>query len=128
MSDERLDGPRAEAFLAASMSLARDAATSPTWFELSVRALEAAYSERPLLAAPTLVFDLAALLHGERPLPVPPHGLEAVREAMRGYEDHVLARLTADRRWTRLTEAIAGLPKELRAAAVGLVTAQLLGR
>lgn len=128
MSDERLDGPRAEAFLAASMSLARDAATSPTWFELSVRALEAAYSERPLLAAPTLVFDLTALLHGERLLPVPPHGLEPVREAMRGYEDHVLARLTADRRWTRLTEAIAGLPKELRAAAVGLVTAQLLSR
>lgn len=128
MSDERLDGPRAEAFLSASMALARDAATSPTWFETSVRALEAAYSERPLLAAPTLVFDLTALLHGERLLPVPSPGLEAVREAMRGYEDHVLARLTADRRWTRLTEAIAGLPKELRASAVGLVTAQLLSR
>ncbi len=128
MSDERLDGPRAEAFLSAAMSLAREAATSPTWFELSVRALEAAYSERPLLAAPTLVFDLTALLHGERLLPVPPPGLEPVREAMRGYEDHVLARLTADRRWTRLTEAVAGLPKELRAPAVGLVTAQLLAR
>ena len=60
------------------MSLAREAATSPTWFELSVRALEAAYSERPLLAAPTLVFDLTALLHGERLLPVPPPGLEPV--------------------------------------------------
>ncbi len=54
MSDERLDGPRAEAFIAAAMSLARDASTSPTWFETSVRALEATYSERPLLPSPTL--------------------------------------------------------------------------
>jgi hypothetical protein len=128
MSDERLDGPRAEAFLSAAMSLARDASTSPTWFETSVKALEAAYTERPLLPAPTLAFDLTALLHGERLLPIHPAAQEPVREAMRGYEDHVLARLTSDRRWTRLTEAIAGLSKELRPAAVGLVTAQLLSR
>lgn len=128
MSGERLDGPRAEAFLSAALSLSREAATSPTWFETSVRALEAAYTERPLLPAPTLAFDLTALLHGERLLPVPPPGLEPVREAMRGYEDHVLARLTSDRRWTRLTEAIAALPKELRAAGVGMITAQLLAR
>jgi hypothetical protein len=128
MSEERLDGVRAEAFLSAAMSLARDASTSPTWFETSVRALEAAYTERPLLPAPTLAFDLTALLNGERLLPIAPPAQEPVREAMRGYEDHVLARLTSDRRWTRLTEAVAGLPKELRAAAVGLVTAQLLSR
>lgn len=128
MSDERLEGPRAEAFIAAAMSLARDAATSPTWFETSVRALEAAYGERPLLPAPTLALDLTALLNGERLLPVVPATQEPVREAMRGYEDHVLARLTSDRRWTRLTEAVAGLQKELRPAAVALVTAQLLTR
>lgn len=128
MSGERLDGPHAEAFLSACISLAREAATSATWFETSVRALEAAYTERPLLPAPTLAFDLTALLHGERLLPVPTPGLEPVREAMRGYEDHVLARLTSDRRWTRLTEAIAGLPKDLRPAGVGMIAAQLLSR
>lgn len=128
MSGERLDGPQAEAFLSAAISLAREASTSATWFETSVRALEAAYTERPLQPAPTLVFDLTALLHGERLLPVPSHGLDPVKEAMRGYEDHVLARLTADRRWTRLTEAVAALPKELRASGVGLVTAQVLAR
>lgn len=128
MSGERLDGPHAEAFLSACFSLARDAATSPTWFDASVRALEAAYTERPLLPAPTLAFDLTALLNGERLLPVPTPGLEPVREAMRGYEDHVLARLTSDRRWTRLVEALAALPKELRPAGVGLITAQLLSR
>lgn len=128
MSDERLDGPRAEGFLTAALALAREAATSPTWFETSIRALEAAYGERPLIPAPTLAFDLTALLLGERLLPIPPPAQEPVREAMRGYEDHVLARLTSDRRWTRLTEAIAGLPKELRPAAVGVTVAQLLNR
>ena len=128
MSDERLDGPRAEAFLQAALALAREAATSPTWFETSIRSLEAAYGERPLIPAPTLAFDLTALLQGERLLPIPPPAQEPVREALRGYEDHVLARLTADRRWTRLTEAIAGLPRELRPSAVGLITAQVLSR
>lgn len=128
MAEERLDGAQAEAFLAGALALAREAATSPTWFELSVRSLEAAYGERPLLPAPTLVFDLAALLHGERLLPVSPPGVGALREALRGYEDHVLARLLGDRRWTRLTEAMAGLPKELHAAAVGLVAAQVVER
>lgn len=128
MSADRLDGARAEEFLAASAALARDAATSPTWFESAIRALEAAYTERPLLPAPVLVFDLTALLHGERVLPITPPGVDAVREALRGYEDHVLARLTADRRWTRLCEAISALPKPLHATAVGLIASQLLQR
>ncbi|MGV3625208.1 MAG: hypothetical protein ACO1OB_30625 [Archangium sp.] len=128
MSADRLEGARAEEFLSASAALAREAATSPTWFEPAVRALEAAYTERPLLPAPVLVFDLTALLHGERVLPVTPPAVDAVREALRGYEDHVLARLTADRRWTRLCEAIAALPKTLHATAVGLIATQLLQR
>lgn len=128
LSDERLEGPQAEAYLASAFAVAREASWSQTWFELSVRSLEAAYTEQPLLAAPTLAFDLAALLHGERLLPITPPAVELVRDALRGYEDHVLARLTADRRWTRLTEAIAGAPKELRAAAVGMTVTQLLQR
>lgn len=128
MAADRLEGVRAEEFLAASAALARDAAISPTWFELSVRALEAAYTERPLLPAPVLVFDLTALLHGERVLPVTTRGVEAVRDALRGYEDHVLSRLTVDRRWTQLCEAITALPRPLHATAVGLVAAQVLQR
>jgi hypothetical protein len=128
MADDRLDGPAAEAFLSGALALARDAAVSPTWFEASVRALEAAYGERPLLPAPTLAFDLTALMNGERLSPVAPSGIEVVREALRVYEDHVLARLTADRRWTRVTEAMTAAPKELRAAAVGMTVSQLLHR
>ena len=72
MSDERLDGPAAESFLSAAVALARDASVSPTWFETAIKALEAAYSERPLLPAPTLTMDLTALLNGERLLPIAP--------------------------------------------------------
>lgn len=125
MSDERLDGARAEEFLSASASLARDAATSTTWFETGVRALEAAYTERPVLPAPTLVFDLTALLNGERLSPVTTAPVEPLRVALREYEDHVLARLVGERRWVRLCEAMAALPKPLRPTAVGLVAAQL---
>ncbi len=128
MTDERLDGESAENFVLASAALARTQATSPTWFAPSLHALEAAYSERPLLMAPVLVFDLTALLNGERLLPVPPPGVASVRDALRGYEDHLLARLTLDARFTRLTEAFAALPKPLRAQGVGLLTAQLLAR
>jgi hypothetical protein len=128
MADERLDGKGAEAFLSGAFALARDAAVSPTWYEASVRALEAAYGERPLICAPTLAFDLTALMNGERLAPIAPPAIESLREALRGYEDHVLARLTADRRWTRLTEALTGTPKELRAAAVGMTVSQVLQR
>lgn len=128
MADERLEGPQAEAFLAGAFALARDASVTPTWFEMAVRSLEAAYTERPLIPAPTLVIDLAALMHGERLLPIAAPAVEGVREALRVYEDHVLARLTADRRWTRLTEALTGAPKELHAAAVGMIVAQVLQR
>ncbi len=128
MGDERLEGAQAEAFLAGAFALARDAAVTPTWFELSVRSLEAAYTERPLIAAPTLAFDLTALMHGERLLPIALPAVEGLREALRVYEDHVLARLTADRRWTRLTEALTATPKDLHGAAVGMVVSQLLQR
>ncbi len=128
MTQERLDGPHAEAFLSACAALARESATSSTWLELSLKSLEAAYGERPLLPAPVLVFDLTALLNGERLQPVTPPAVEAVREALRGYEDHVLARLLGDRRWPRVFEAFTGLPQSLRAPAIGLVVTQVLQR
>ena len=128
MSLERLGGTQAEAFLAGAFALAREAAVTPTWYESAVRALEAAYTERPLIPAPTLAIDLTALLHGERLSPVPPPAVVSVRDALRAYEDHVLARLTADRRWTRLTEAVTAAPKELHAAAIGMTVSQVLQR
>jgi vWA domain found in the FtsH ternary systems/N-terminal helical region fused to the FtsH ternary system vWA domain len=127
MAEERLHG-NAEDYLAAALSVARLQALTPTWYEVGIRALEAASVERPVQPAPTLAVDLAALMHGERLLPVAPPAQAPVREALRAYEDHVLARLTADRRWTRLTEALAGAPRALRPAAVGMTVAALLQR
>ncbi len=128
MSGERLEGADAERFLAGAVALARDAVPTPTHFELAARALDAALAERPLIAAPTLAFDLAALLSGERLQPVSPPALPALREALRQYEDHVLARLVAERRWTRLVEAVAAAPRPLRPAAVGMTAAMVLQR
>lgn len=128
MEEQRLAGAEAEAFLAAAISVARQPALTPTWYEVGIRSLEAAVVERPVQPAPTLAVDLAALLHGERLLPVPAPSSPRLREALRAYEDHVLARLTGDRRWTRLVEALAGTPRELRPAAVGMTAAALLQR
>lgn len=128
MSSERLEGAEAEAFLAGAVALARDAVPTTTHFEFAVRALEAALAERPVIAAPTLAFDLAALLSGERLMPVAPPAVDALKDALRQYEDHVLARLVSERRWTRLMEAVTSSPKELRAAAVGMTVAMVLQR
>lgn len=128
MSSERLEGADAEAFLAGAVALARDAVPTATHFEFAVRALEAALAERPVIAAPTLAFDLAALLSGERLLPVALPAVDALKDALRQYEDHVLARLVSERRWTRLVEAVTSRPKELRAAAVGMTVAMVLQR
>ncbi|MEW5740832.1 MAG: hypothetical protein AB1938_18075 [Myxococcota bacterium] len=126
--DERLEGAEAEAFLAGAVALARDAVVTATHFEFAVRALEAALAERPVLPAPTLAFDLAALLSGERLQPVTPPSQDALKDALRQYEDHVLARLVSERRWTPLMEAVAASPKELRASAVGMTVAMVLQR
>ncbi len=127
-NDQRLDGPNADAFLAACYTVARDAVLVAPHFELSVQALEATYNERPLLPTPTLALDLTALLSGERLLPIAPLSIEPVRDAMRAYEDHVLARLTSDRRWTRLVEGVTAAPKELRASAIAMTVVQVLAR
>lgn len=126
--DERLDGPDAEAFLAGAVALSRDVVPTTAHFEFAVRALEATLAERPMLHAPTLAFDLAALLSGERLQPVTPPAGDALKDALRQYEDHVLARLVSERRWTRLMEAVASGPKDLRAAAVGMTVAMVLQR
>jgi hypothetical protein len=128
MRDARLEGPAAEDFLAGAVALARDAVATDTHFEFAFRSLEAALAERPVVPVPTLAFDLAALLAGEQLQPVALRASETLKDALRQYEDHVLARLVSERRWTRLMEAVAGTPKALRATAVGMTVAMVLQR
>jgi hypothetical protein len=126
--DERLDGALAEAFVAASLAVARRHASSPTYFEAGLAALAEAVAERPTLPAPTLVFDLVPLLSGERLLGPPAGGAGALDDALRAWDDHVLARLVADRRFSRLVDAVATLPKSLRPVAAGVASVRLLER
>ncbi|MBL9037021.1 MAG: hypothetical protein JNG84_00775 [Archangium sp.] len=127
-SDERLDGAEAERFITACVAIARQPVHEARHTEAAIRALDVAYTERPVLPAPTLVLDAAVLLRGLQPVASPLPVPNAVREVVRGYEDHVLARLGAERRWTRLVEAVLAAPVQLRAAAVGLTVTRWLTR
>ncbi len=127
-SDDRLSSQRATAFLTACVSLARSPVHTQTWTSVALQTLETAYGERPLQHAPTFVLDLTVLLQGERLAPVHPIAPTPVREALRAYEDHVLARLTADRRWTRVQEGVVSAGKDHKAAAVAMVATQVLAR
>jgi hypothetical protein len=125
----RLTSAEAEAFLAASCAMARPLALKPERFELALNALLAALGEKPSLPSLTLVVDLSVLMSGDRLEPLPAGSVPAgLKDAMRVYEDHVLARLVADRRWTAITEAVAAAPKDLKAAAIGLLAGELLTR
>src|SRR6185436_12547329 len=48
--------------------------------------------------------------------------------ALRGYEDHLLARLVSDRRWLSLQEAWLAAPVTARPAAAGLLVERLCKR
>lgn len=124
----KLDGVAAEDLTAASLALARDGLLAPGAFEAACQALEAALTERPVLAAPTLAVDLLLLLAGQRLTTPRWQPVGALRDARRQYEDHVLARLVAERRWARLEEAVAGLEPARRPVAAGLAAALLSGR
>jgi hypothetical protein len=128
VSDDRLDPSQAAPFLSACVALARAPVHALTWTQPALEALEAAYAERPFLYAPTLVLDLTVLLQGERLSPIEVEAPQSVRDALRAYEDHVLARLTADRRWTRVAEGVVAAPKEFRAVAIALVVTQVVQR
>ncbi len=125
----RLTSAQAESFLAASCAMARPLALKGDRYELSINAVLAALGEKPSLPSLTLAIDLTVLMNGDRLEPLNPMSIpSAMKDAMRVYEDHVLARLVADRRWTAITEAVAAAPRDLKAAAVGLLAAQLVSR
>jgi len=126
--DDRLDSARAASFLAACFSLSRSPVLTSTWSAFALEALELTTQERPRLSVPTLVLDLAVLLRGERLTAIHPQAPQPVRDAVRAYEDHVLARLTGDRRWTRLAEGVVAAAKEHKAAAIAMTVTQVLTR
>lgn len=125
----RLTSADAEALLAASCAVARPNALKGDRWETSLTAVLAALGEKPSLPSLTFAIDLAFLMGGDRLEPLPASAVPApLKDAVRVYEDHVLARLVADRRWTAVTEAMAACPKDLKATAAGLLCGQLISR
>lgn len=111
----------AEAFVASGLVLSRVAHPQP-----ALEALLAALEERPALPLPLLALLLPGLwaggsLGGRPQAAVAP----SLADALRAFEDHLVARLLAEARWPRLLDAAAGLPPGAKAQAAGLLCEQL---
>ncbi len=112
--------------LAAAIALARPQVATPEHFGASLSGLSASLVELPHLELATLALDLSLLLSGERLLPFSQDVGPELSTALRGYEDHLLARLVSDRRWLHLQEAWLAAPATARPAAAGLLVERLM--
>src|SRR6476659_4245732 len=95
----------ADSSLCAAVALARPQVATPEHFGASFQGLSAALVELPDLELATLALDVSLLLSGQKLLPARADVHPALASALRGYEDHLLARLVSDRRWLQLEEA-----------------------
>ncbi|MBX7097446.1 MAG: hypothetical protein K1X89_07030 [Myxococcaceae bacterium] len=111
----------AEAFVASGLVLSRVPQSQP-----ALEALLAALEERPALPLPLLALLLPGLWAGGSLGGRPQAALApSLADALRAFEDHLVARLLAEARWPRLLDAAAGLPPGARAQAAGLLCEQL---
>jgi hypothetical protein len=129
----RLTRDAAGDFVAAGLALTR---LVPPGAEAAVRSgpwILTTMGERLDLPPVGVIADLGALLFGASldALRVPSASAaddRALAAALRRYEDGVLGRLAADARLTTAGYAVARLPKEMHAQAVGLLVASVLSR
>lgn len=112
--------------LVASVAIARHDVATPSHLLPCLNGLSAALVELPDLDCVTLALDLSLLLSGTRLLPLTLELPAGLTTAVRGYEDHLLARLVSDPRWLSLQEAWLAAPLSARPAAAGLLTERLL--
>lgn len=86
-------------------------------------------SELPALPPPAVIADVAALLSGARANTDPPTTPdEALRVALRAYDDDVIGRIVTTARFDDVLAAYAHLPEVQRPQAVALVVGALLER
>jgi hypothetical protein len=116
----------ADAALAAAVVLARPQVATVEHFGASFLGLSAALVELPDLELATLALDVSLLLSGQKLLPAQADVRPELAAALRGYEDHLLARLVSDRRWLQLEEAYLAAPVSARPAATGLLVERLV--
>lgn len=86
-------------------------------------------SELATMPPPGVIADVATLLGGARPqLPPPPGAAEALKVALRSYDDDVLGRLVQTPRFDDVLAAYAHLPATQRPQAIALVVGALCER
>ncbi|MBL8956166.1 MAG: hypothetical protein JNK82_35660 [Myxococcaceae bacterium] len=117
-----------DTLIAASIALARPQVATAEHFVPCVLGLSASLVELPDLESATFALDVSLLLSGERLLPAKQTHGGALATALRGYEDHLLARLVSDRRWLQLQEAWLAAPAAVRPTAAGLLIERLCRR
>jgi len=89
----------------------------------------ACVSELATMPPPGVIADVAMLLGGARPVVEPPHGGdEALKIALRAYDDDVLGRLVQTPRFDDVLAAYAHLPVPQRPQAIALVVGALCER
>jgi hypothetical protein len=92
-------------------------------------AIIACASELPAMPPPGVIADIAVLLGGARPqTDLPQAADEALRGALRAYDDDVLGRLVTTARFDDVLAAFAHLPNVKRPVAVALVVGALCER
>jgi len=92
-------------------------------------AIIACASELPAMPPPGVIADIAVLLGGARPQTDPPNAADdALRTALRAYDDDVLGRMVTTARFDDVLAAFAHLPTVKRPVAVALVVGALCER
>ncbi|MBX7114861.1 MAG: hypothetical protein K1X64_11095 [Myxococcaceae bacterium] len=107
----------------AGFAIAHGGAHRAPAFEETWGFLLASLVERPTLGLPTAAFDFGSLLAGQPLLPFRLDVPGLLRDAVREWEDHVLARLLGDRRFVLLQEAYTAQPHGLKGTVAGLLVA-----
>jgi vWA domain found in the FtsH ternary systems/N-terminal helical region fused to the FtsH ternary system vWA domain len=131
MNLELRDPEALQAWLGAGLCLTRLQRPEAQSLGRAAAWVRAALSDAPALPPPGVLADVGWLLERGGQLTAP-EGLEVaapgLRRAMRAYEDHLLGRLAADRRFEAAADAVARLDASLRAEAVALLVDQVLRR
>ncbi len=119
-----------QAWLAAGLALRRVGLDEAVHDDVAVAAaISSCANELAALPPPGMIADVATLLGGARlPLSKPVAGDDALRSAIRSYDDDVLARLVTNARFDDVLAAYAHLAPGDRPAAIAIVVGAICER
>nr|BDT33883.1 hypothetical protein MFMH1_35520 [Myxococcus sp. MH1] len=119
-----------ERWLCAGLCLSRQEELDAEALAASIPGLRAMLEEAPTLPPPALIADLGRLVSGQPPAPSLPIAdtLPRLRDAVRAYDDHVLARLAAEPSLEAVSAALARVPQALRPKGLAFLVSRVLTR